>query len=67
MTDDDTVDSAFPDTEHLRPYLGKCVACDNRGVVRLAADSWAELMPKLTAELRDQLRLLYVPAAPVQG
>ena len=48
----------FPSPEALRPYIGKVVAFDAKGVVRVAADTWEDLLAKVTDET---LTMLCVP------
>jgi hypothetical protein len=59
--DDEVFQQAFPDPEALRPYIGRVVAYDGSGAVRDSADTWEELLGRLTEKMLDDFKLLYVP------
>lgn len=48
--------------EALRPYIGKVIAFEPGGEVRASADTWEELMKKLSQEMLAALVLTYIPA-----
>ena len=63
--DDELFEQAFPSTEQQAPYVGKVVAYDNTtGEIWEAADTWGELMDRLTDEALESLTLLYIPGVP---
>ncbi|MGC4116029.1 MAG: hypothetical protein QM765_15875 [Myxococcales bacterium] len=59
--DEEFFEEPFPTIEEMRPYVGKVVAYDAQGKIRLSADSWSELVSKLTDEARSSLTLMYLP------
>lgn len=59
--DDPIVEQPFPSVEEMRPYVGKVVAYDEQGKIRLSADTWGELVAQLSAEARASLTLMYLP------
>jgi len=59
--DEPITEQPFPTVDEMRPYVGKVVAYDAEGRIRLSADTWGELVAKLSAEARASLTLMYLP------
>lgn len=65
--DEDVYVRPMPDPEALRPYIGRIVAIDEDGAVRLAAASWDEILRAIPTEKRGEWSLLFVPGFSVVG
>jgi hypothetical protein len=59
--DDVLFEQPFPTPEEQAPYVGKVVAFDEKGIIREAADTWEQLLPRLSDEALAALTLLYIP------
>jgi hypothetical protein len=59
-SENELFDPPFPSAEALRPYVGKVVAYDAEGVVRLAAEDWKQMMETIRENL-ERWTLMYLP------
>lgn len=65
-SEDDVIEQVVPDAESRRPYLGKVVAYDHEGVIRVAGATWGEVIQAVGDKL-SEWTLMYVPDYSVVG